>query len=287
MSGLEVKRFAEPDETVTFELGHTDVVTIGPLAVGREVEEPGWRWSTHVRAIAGTERCEFHHVGIQMGGRIMIETRDGETGEIGPGDIFDIAPGHDAWVIGDEPSVAIEFQGIAGWAKAADDRERVLTTILFTDIVDSTLTAEQMGDRRWARLMEQHSEDVRRQLSAQRGHEVKSTGDGFLATFDRPAAAVRCAAGIAQASRRLGMAIRAGVHTGEVELAGNDLRGLAVHLAARVMDAAEPGEVLVTSTTRDLVAGTDLSFVERGTFDLKGISGARTLYALKSDPPED
>ena len=280
MSDIVVKRFDEPDEKVTFELGYAEVVTVGTLTVGREFEEPGWRWSTHVRPIAGTDRCEFHHVGIQISGRWMCESRDGTQVEIGPGEVYDVAPGHDAWVIGEEPSVSIDFQGIAGWARADDGGERVLTTLLFTDIVASTAAAERMGDRRWTRLLEQHVEDVRGQLSAHRGHEVKSTGDGFLATFDRPAAAVRCAAAIAESAGRIGLAIRAGVHTGEVELAGDDLRGVAVHLASRVMDAAEPGEVLVSSTTRELVAGTELAFTEKGSFDLKGISGARTLYRL-------
>ena len=117
MPGLDLKRFSEPDETVTFELGHTDLVTIGPLTVGREVEEPGWRWSTHVRPIAGTERCEFHHVGMQVSGRLMVETRDGEIGEIRPGDLYNTAPGHDSWVVGDEPAVFVEFQGAANFAK--------------------------------------------------------------------------------------------------------------------------------------------------------------------------
>ena len=175
-----------------------------------------------------------------------------------------MAPGHDAWVIGEEPSVSIDFQGIAGWARADDDGERVLTTVLFTDIVASTAEAERIGDRSWARLLEQHVEDVRHQLAASRGREVKSTGDGFLATFDRPAAAVRCAAAIIESAGRLGLAIRAGVHTGEVQLAGDDLRGVAVHLAARIMDAAGPGEVLVSSTTHDLVSGTGLAFTDEG-----------------------
>lgn len=283
MNDSVVKPFTDPDERVTFDHGYAEVVTVGPLTVGREVLEPGWRWSTHVRPIAGTERCEFHHVGIQLSGRWVCESRDGTQIEIGPGDVYDVAPGHDAWVTGDEPSVCIDFQGIAGWAKAPDDAERVLTTVMFTDIVQSTAAAERMGDRHWARLLEQHVEDVRHQLATHRGREVKSTGDGFLATFDRPAAAVRCAAAIAESAERLGLAIRAGVHTGEVELAGNDLRGLSVHLAARVMSAADPGEVLVTSTTRDLVAGTELAFTEKGSFELRGISGARTLYALQSD----
>ncbi|HEX5824674.1 MAG TPA: cupin domain-containing protein, partial [Candidatus Limnocylindrales bacterium] len=142
MAGLDLKRFDEPDETVTFELGHTDLVTIGPLTVGREVEEPGWRWSTHVRPIAGTERCEYHHIGLQISGRLMVETRDGDVGVIGPGDLYDTAPGHDSWVVGDEPSIRIVFQGIADWAKSPDPGERMLTTVLFTDIVGSTAAAE-------------------------------------------------------------------------------------------------------------------------------------------------
>jgi class 3 adenylate cyclase len=278
------KNFADPDSREEVPLGLVELVRMGSLTVGRETLYPGWRWSTHIRSIVGTDLCEFHHIGIQVSGRWICESRDGTQTEIGPGDVYDIAPGHDSWVVGDEPAVNIDFQGVAGWALPPAPGERVLTTILFTDIADSTAAAERMGDRRWTALLAQHLEDVRQLLSVHRGHEVKVTGDGFLATFDRPAAAVRCAAAIADSAGRLGLAIRAGVHTGEVELAGDDLRGVAVHLAARVMDAAAPGEVLVSSTTRDLVAGTDLEFEEKGSFNLKGISGARTLYALTADP---
>lgn len=281
MSGLETKRFSEPDETVTFELGQTDVVTIGPLTVGREIEEPGWRWSTHVRPIAGTERCEFHHVGIQLSGRLMVETRDGDVGEIGPGDLYDTAPGHDSWVVGDEPSVRIVFQGILGWAKPPDPGERVLTTILFTDIVGSTETAERHGDRAWKRMLETHHEDVRGLLEAHRGREVKMTGDGFLATFDSPARAMESALRIVGSAHLLGIDVRAGVHTGEVELAGDDLRGVAVHLAARIMDGADAGEVLVSATTRELASGGELAFLDRGTRELKGISGPRQIFQVR------
>ena len=281
MSGLEIKRFTEPDERVTFELGHSDLVTIGPLTVGREVEEPGWRWSTHVRPIAGTERCEFHHVGIQVSGRLVVETRDGEVGEIGPGDLYDTAPGHDSWVIGGEPSVRIVFQGILGWAKAPDAGERVLTTVLFTDIVGSTAAAEHQGDRAWKRLLETHQEDVRGLLEAHRGREVKMTGDGFLATFDSPGRAIGCALRIALAAHVLGIEIRAGVHTGEVELAGDDLRGVAVHLAARIMDSAGPGEVLVSATTRELASGGEVEFIDGGIRAFKGISEPRQLFEAR------
>jgi class 3 adenylate cyclase len=280
--GLDLRRFSEPDETVTFELGHTDLVTIGPLTVGREVEEPGWRWSTHVRPIAGTERCEYHHVGFQVSGRLMVETRDGDIGEIKPGDLYNTAPGHDSWVVGDEPSIRIVFQGIADWAKAADPGERVLTTVLFTDIVGSTAAAEQHGDRAWRRLLEAHHEDVRALLEAHRGHEVKMTGDGFLATFDSPGRAIACALGVIRAAHLLGIDIRAGVHTGEVELAGEDLRGLAVHLAARIMESAGPGEVLVSATTRELGSGGEIEFLDRGDRAFKGVSGPRQVFEARA-----
>ncbi len=282
MAGITVKRFSEPDERVTFELGYTDNVTVGPLTVGREVEEPGWRWSTQVRPIVGTERCEFHHVGMVESGRMMIETRDGEQVDIGPGDLYDMAPGHDAWVVGEEPVVSINFQGIAGWAKAPDEGERLLTTVLFTDIVDSTASAERQGDRAWTHLLATHHEDVRRLLETHRGREVKMTGDGFLATFDSPGRAVVCAIRICTAARVLGIEIRAGVHTGEVEMAEHDLRGVAVHLASRIMDAAGPGEVLVSGTTRDLASGGGVDFMDRGVHELKGISGPRHLFEART-----
>jgi class 3 adenylate cyclase len=285
MSGLQIKRFTEPDERVTFDLGYTDNVTVGPLTVGREVEEPGWRWSTHVRPIVGTERCEFHHVGMVMSGRMMLESRDGEQVELRAGDLYDMAPGHDAWVVGDEPVVSINFQGIAGWAKPPDEGERVLATVLFTDIVESTAAAEQRGDRAWKGLLATHHEDVRRLLESYRGREVKMTGDGFLVIFDSPGRAIACALRICAAARVLGLEIRAGIHTGEVEMAKDDLRGVAVHLAARIMGAAAPGEVLVSATTRELAGGGDVEFVDRGAHELKGISGARTIYEARPRLP--
>jgi class 3 adenylate cyclase len=284
VSDVIIKKFAEPDSREEIHLGLVELVQVGSIAVGRETLMPGWRWSTHVKPIVGTELCEFHHVGIQISGRWICQSRNGEQTEIGPGEVYNIAPGHDSWVVGDEPSVNIDFQGVAGWAVPPAPGERVLTTVVFTDIVNSTAAAERMGDRRWTRLLEQHVEDMRHILATHRGHEVKWTGDGILATFDRPGAAVRSAIAIVSAAKRLGFSVRAGVHTGEVELAGDDLRGVAVHLAKRVMDVASPDEVLVSSTTRDLVAGADLGFVEKGSYELKGITGARTLFTLSGGP---
>ncbi len=281
MSGIEAKAFDEPDETVTFEHGHVDLVKVGSLVVGREVLQPGWRWSTHVKPIAGTEWCEFHHVAFLVSGRFGAVTRDGETREVSAGTMYDIAPGHDTWVLGDEPAVSIDFQGVVGWAKPSQPGERILTTILFTDIVGSTAAAERLGDRAWRRLLAAHAEDVRSLFALYHGREVKTTGDGFLATFDTPARAIHCALAISAASKKLGSEIRAGVHTGEVELRGDDLGGIAVSIGARVMGEADPGEVLVSSTVKDLVVGSGIRFASRGAFELKGVPGQWALFAVE------
>jgi hypothetical protein len=215
MSGIVVRNFAGADERVTFDHGHVDLIKTSSLALGWEVLEPGWRWSVHVKPIAGTERCEFRHVSIVLEGRVGVETRDGELAEAGPGDVLDIAPGHDSWVVGDAPAVVIDVQGVLGWAKAPETGDRVLTTLLFTDIVGSTEMAERLGDRAWKQLLASHDEAVRGLLDMYRGREAGTTGDGFVATFDAPARAILCALAISAASSGLGIEVRAGVHTGE------------------------------------------------------------------------
>jgi class 3 adenylate cyclase len=157
--------------------------------------------------------------------------------------------------------------------------DRMLATILFTDIVGSTDKACELGDRRWAELLEQHNRVLRAMLARYRGTEVNTTGDGFLATFDGPARAVRCAQGICEAVRPLGLDVRAGCHTGEIELIGADVGGIAVHIGARVAVLAGPSEVLVSSTVKDLVAGSGLTFADRGEHELKGVPGSWRLYA--------
>jgi class 3 adenylate cyclase len=158
----------------------------------------------------------------------------------------------------------------------------VLTTVLFTDIVASTERAAAAGDRSWRALLERHDELVRGQLAEFRGREIKQTGDGFLAAFDGPGRAVNCAAEIADRIRPLGIEVRAGVHTGECELRDGDLAGMAVHIGARVGARAGPGEVLVSSTVKDLVVGSGLEFEDRGVQELKGVPGEWRLYALTS-----
>jgi class 3 adenylate cyclase len=161
-----------------------------------------------------------------------------------------------------------------------EEPERVLATVLFTDIVGSTERARELGDRRWRDLVERHHEVVRRDLERFRGREVDTAGDGFLATFDGPARAIRSAKAITESVRGLGLEIRAGLHTGEVELAGEAVRGIAVHTGARVAAQAGAGEVLVSHTVKDLVAGSGIEFEDRGASELKGIPGEWRLYAV-------
>ena len=158
--------------------------------------------------------------------------------------------------------------------------DRVLATVLFTDIVSSTGRAVDVGDRRWTRLLDEHDAITDQELSRHRGRRIKTTGDGVLATFDGPARAIRCAAGIMASARGLGLRIRAGVHTGEVELRGDDIGGLTVHIAARISALAEPEEILVSQTVRDLVVGSGIEFAERGEHDLKGVPGRWPLLAV-------
>jgi class 3 adenylate cyclase len=165
-------------------------------------------------------------------------------------------------------------------ADVADDR--VLATVLFTDIVDSTRRAAEMGDRDWHALLDAHDAVVRSQLSRFRGREVNTSGDGFLAMFDGPQRAIRCAMAIRDAVQSLGIDVRAGLHTGECEVRGDDIGGIAVHLGARVSVLAGPNEVLVSSTLRDLVIGSGLEFDERGTHELKGVPGEWRLFAVAS-----
>jgi class 3 adenylate cyclase len=158
--------------------------------------------------------------------------------------------------------------------------DRVLKTVLFTDIVDSTARAASEGDRRWHELLDAHDSTIRRELGRFRGEEVNTTGDGFLAAFDGPGRAINCAQAIADAARGVGVEVRAGLHTGECELRGDDLAGIAVHIGARVASLAGPGEVLVTSTVRDLVAGSGIEFDDRGRHELKGVPGEWQVLAV-------
>jgi class 3 adenylate cyclase len=186
---------------------------------------------------------------------------------------------HVPWMDADQ--VLDEVEEFLTGRRPPPDLERVLATVLFTDIVDSTRQAAELGDRRWRDLAQQHHALVRRELEHFQGREVDTAGDGFLATFDGPARAIRCACAIRDGVQGLGLTLRAGLHTGECELLGEKVAGIAVHTGARVAAKAEPGEVLVSNTVKDLVAGSGIEFEDRGFHELKGVPGEWRLYAVR------
>jgi len=200
-----------------------------------------------------------------------------------PGSTYVELPGADNLIwAGDQDAIVAEIQDFVTGVRPAPDPRRVLATVLFTDIVGSTQLAAQLGDGRWQRLLADHNRVIRRQLDRFDGHEIKVVGDGFLATFDGPARAVRCAIAIRDAVRELGLDVRAGLHVGEIEVLSDDIAGLAVHIGARVSALAGAGEVLVSSTVKDLVVGSGLAFDERGSYELKGVPGKWSLFAVRA-----
>jgi len=178
------------------------------------------------------------------------------------------------------PLVIDEIEEFLTGTRGAADTTRMLTTLLFTDVVGSTVRLAAVGDRAWRTVLDRHDEAVRRQLARFSGHQEKLTGDGILATFDGPARAIRCGTAIRDAARQIGLDVRVGIHTGEVERRGTELAGIAVHLACRVCETAQPGEVLVSRTVVDLVAGSGTTFDDRGEHELKGIPAAWRLFAV-------
>jgi pimeloyl-ACP methyl ester carboxylesterase len=197
---------------------------------------------------------------------------------------IEYAGGDHAFWAGDTEAVVGDIEEfITGHRDSTStDLERVLATVLFTDIVDSTLNATQVGDQRWRELLDDHDELARQVIGKHRGNLVKSTGDGVLATFDGPGRAVRCALAFGTAAQQIGLPLRAGLHTGEIELRGRDIGGIAVHAAARVMAQSGSNEVLVSRVVTDLVAGAGLKFVERGSFELRGLPGRWDLFAAST-----
>lgn len=189
-------------------------------------------------------------------------------------------PGADClFFAGDQDAALGEMEAFLTGTRSAPEHDRVLATVLFTDVVSSTQRATELGDTRWHDLLDMHDRMAADEVSRFRGRLIKNTGDGILATFDGPARAIRCAANIGDAVRALGIDIRAGLHAGEVELRGDDIGGIAVHTAARVMGEAGLGEILVSSTVKDLVVGSGIEFVDRGDHELRGLEGERRLFA--------
>ena len=281
MARPQAKSFRSPEQVRSFPNGRIETVSHRETTIGRFVLQPGWRWSRDVAPIVRTRSCQIHHLGVVLGGCLRVETDAGDVCEFGIDDVYDIPPGHDASVVGNEPFAAIEFASARLFGAPADG-DRVLATVLFTDIVDSTAQLSRLGDAAWRELLLAHNQRARLELNRFRGREIQTTGDGFLAAFDGPARAVRCAEAMGRAIADLGIAIRAGIHTGEVEFIGDDVRGLTVHEAARVAAVATKGEVLVSATTKLLLAGSDVVLEPAGIHELKGLGDARALFRLAS-----
>lgn len=282
MARLQMKTFADPDEQRTPPKADLRLVNLDEVAVGLGTWLPGWRWSVDLRPIVGTAWCENRHLGYAVSGRFHVVTQTGEELDIESGAAYEIPPGHDAWVVGDEPFVTVEWTSARVSGLPADDPgERVLATVLFTDIVDSTASLERLGDTAWRDRLLAHNERVREALNAYRGREITTTGDGFLATFESATRAVRCGGAIVAASNAMGLSIRVGIHTGEVEYIAGNVRGVAVHVAARVLSIAGSGEVVVSETTHALADGSGLRFEDAGRHALKGLTGDRQLYRLR------
>jgi class 3 adenylate cyclase len=281
MPRLQRKGFDGPDEVRRFTNGIVEIVMLDEIAVSRFVFQPGWRWLQDVGPIVGTDSCQHRHVGYTISGRLTVRMNDGTTLSIGPGEAYEIPAGHVAWVDGDVPWESVEFTSGHAYGKSPDDMaERVLATIVFSDVCDSTATLERVGDAEWTRIVREHNTRIRTVIDRFRGREIGTLGDGFLALFDGAAKAVRAAAAMDPAVADLGIHVRAGVHTGEVAIVGGEARGIAVHAASRVAALAVPGEVLVSGTTHDSLDGSGLSFEFRGAHDLKGLSAARPIFAL-------
>ena len=279
MGRVEVRDFGTPDSVMAFDHGTSRIVRLAGTVVTLDEHLPGWSWETHIRPVVGGVSCQYHHRAFVLGGHLVVRTDENEEVRIGPHQVVDIQPGHVAWVDGDESVVLVDWAGATDWAAPRTEGERVLATILFTDIVDSTGTAQRMGDAAWRRERQLHNDTVRSVLHNFRGREIETAGDSFLAIFDGAARAVRAGLALVEAVGGMDLHIRVGIHTGEVELANEQLSGLAVHAAARVMALAGADEVLVSGTTRELAEGAGLSFASRGRHVLRGLDGEREIFA--------
>ena len=268
---------------VTYPLGATYQVRLAGTVVSHHVLKPGWSWEEHARPEAGTASCELYHRGVVLSGRMGVRTDEGEEVVIGSNQVFDLPPGHLTWVEGDEELVMLDWAGGAGFDVQPGESVRVMATVLFTDMVDSTTRARKAGDAAWKRTVAMHDDVVRTVLVRFGGREVETAGDSFLIVFDGAERAIRCGLALVEALAAIQVPIRVGIHSGEVEPTADHIRGVAVHAAARILAEAGAGEVLVSSTTRDLAEGaTGLTFEPKGRYRLKGLEREHDLFAAAS-----
>ncbi len=283
MNRVEVRDLGEPEAVIRYPLGATYQVRLAGTVVSHHVLQPGWNWEAHAQSQVGTASCELYHRGVVLSGRMGVRTDEGEEVVIGPNQVFDLPPGHLTWVEGDEELVMVDWAGGAEFDVQPGEGARVMATILFTDMVGSTAQARKAGDDAWKRTVAMHDDVVRTVLVRFGGREISTAGDSFLIVFDGAERTVRCGLALVEALAAIHIPIRVGIHSGEVALTAEDVRGLAVHAAARIVDEARPGEVLVSGTTRDLAEGSaGLAFEPRGRYRLKGLEREHDLFAAAS-----
>jgi class 3 adenylate cyclase len=262
-------------------VGRINRASVRPGTVGHFFRQSLLTDLRDVLPIIQTPTLVLHRAGDQV---IPIELGR-EVAHLIPGAALRELPGKDHLAFaGDGDLVVDEIEEFLTGTRSGAEPDRVLATLLFTDIVDSTRIAAEVGDRRWNDFLDEHRTHVRRELARFRGQELATTGDGFLASFDGPARAVRCALSIVSDVPSVGLKVRAGIHTGEVDLRGTDVRGLTVHIAARIAALARSSEVLVSSTVKDLLVGSGIEFDSRGEHHLKGVPDGWRLFAAS---PQD
>jgi class 3 adenylate cyclase len=283
VSRVEIRDLGEPEAVVTYPLGATYQVRLAGTVVSHHVLQPGWSWEAHAQPQVGTASCELYHRGVVLSGRMGVRTDEGEEVVIGPNQVFDLPPGHLTWVEGDEELVMVDWAGGAGFDVRPGESGRVMATILFTDMVGSTEQAHKAGDAAWKQTVAMHDDVVRTVLVRFGGREVETAGDSFLIAFDGAERAIRCGLALVEALAAIRVPIRVGIHSGEVALTAEHVRGVAVHAAARILGEARQGEVLVSGTTRDLAEGAaGLAFEPRGRYRLKGLEREHDLFAAAS-----
>ena len=283
MSRVEVRDLGEPEAVVSHPLGATYQVRLARTVISRHILQPGWSWEEHAQPSVGTSSCELYHRGVVLSGRMGIRTDEGEELIIGPNQVFDLPPGHVTWVEGEDVLEMVDWAGGAGFDPQPGGEARAMATILFTDIVDSTVLAREAGDASWKRTLAMHEDVVRSVLAGFAGREIQTAGDSFLVVFDSVEGAIRCGLALVEALNAIQLSIRVGIHSGEVVMSGDHIWGLAVHAAARIMARAGAGEVLVSGITRDLTEGaTGLTFESRGRHRLKGLDREHDLFAAGS-----
>ena len=283
MSPVGVRDLGDPEAVVTYPLGATYQVRLAGTVVSRHVLQPGWSWEVHAQLLVGTASCELYHRGVVLGGRMGVRTDEGEEVVIGPNQVFDLPPGHVTWVEGDEELVMVDWAGGAGFDTRPGEGARVMATILFTDIVDSTVQARQKGDAAWKHTMTMQEDIVRTVLVPLRRPRGRDRGGFVSHRVRRGRARDPLRTGARRCPGGYPGPIRVGIHSGEVALSEEDVRGVAVHAAARILAEAASGVVLVSGTTRDLAEGAaGLAFESRGRYRLKGLEREHELFAAAS-----